>query len=123
LLAGENDHLPIRGSWDFGRFCNVREAAPGKAAGVSATHVRYTLFMSIITVQDLQRDLLGFLQRLEAGESFLVVSNEQPLAEIRPVAAQTVQPRPYGLCVGQFTVPTDFDQLLPDEIVKEFERA
>ena len=86
-------------------------------------HVCYTLFMSIITVQDLQRDLLGFLQRLEAGESFLVVSNEQPLAEIRPVAAQTGEPRPFGLCAGQFTVPTDFDQPLPDEIVKAFERA
>jgi antitoxin (DNA-binding transcriptional repressor) of toxin-antitoxin stability system len=79
--------------------------------------------MSIITVQDLQRDLLDFLKRLEVGESFLVVRDEQPLAEIRPVSVPIGQLRPFGLCAGQFSVPADFDRPLPDEIVKEFEGA
>jgi antitoxin (DNA-binding transcriptional repressor) of toxin-antitoxin stability system len=43
--------------------------------------------MSTISVEDLQRDLLAFLRRVEAGESFLVLSGEHPLAEVRPVAA------------------------------------
>jgi antitoxin (DNA-binding transcriptional repressor) of toxin-antitoxin stability system len=77
--------------------------------------------MSIITVQDLQRDLLTFLRRVEAGESFLVVSGEQPLAEVRPVAAPATLLRPFGLCAGQFTVPPDFDRPLPDDILTEFE--
>ena len=77
--------------------------------------------MSIISVQDIQRDLLTFLQRVEAGESFLVVRGEQPLAEVRPVAAPVAQPRPFGLCAGQFIVPADFDRPLPDDILKEFE--
>jgi antitoxin (DNA-binding transcriptional repressor) of toxin-antitoxin stability system len=79
--------------------------------------------MSIITVQDLQRDLLDFLRRLEAGESFLVVKDERPLAEIRPVSAPAAQPRPFGLCAGQFTVPADFDRPLPDDVLAEFEGA
>ena len=79
--------------------------------------------MSIITVQDIQRDLLDFLRRLEAGESFLVVRGEHPLAEVRPVSAQATQPRPFGLCAGRFTVPPDFDRPLPEEILKEFEGA
>jgi antitoxin (DNA-binding transcriptional repressor) of toxin-antitoxin stability system len=79
--------------------------------------------MSTISVQDLQRDLLTFLRRVEAGESFLVVRGEQPLAEVRPVPAPARQPRPYGLCSGHFTVPADFDQPLPDDILKEFEGA
>jgi antitoxin (DNA-binding transcriptional repressor) of toxin-antitoxin stability system len=74
-------------------------------------------------VQELQRDLLAFLRRVEAGESFLIVSGEHPLAEVRPVAAPATQPRPFGLCAGQFLVPPDFDQPLPDEILKEFEGA
>jgi antitoxin (DNA-binding transcriptional repressor) of toxin-antitoxin stability system len=77
--------------------------------------------MSKISVQDIQRDLLTFFRRIAAGESFLVVSGENPLAEVRPVAAPTTQPRPFGLCAGQFTVPADFDRPLPDDILKEFE--
>ena len=32
-------------------------------------------------------------------------------------------PRPYGLCAGQFSVPEDFDEPLPDEILNDFEGA
>jgi antitoxin (DNA-binding transcriptional repressor) of toxin-antitoxin stability system len=73
--------------------------------------------MSTITVQDIERDLPAFFRRVEAGESFLVVRGEQPLAEVRPV----LQPRPFGLCAGRFTVPPDFDGPLPEGILEEFE--
>ena len=74
-------------------------------------------------MQEIQRDLLGFLKRVEAGESFLVVKEEHPLAEVRPVAAIATQPRPYGLCAGCFTLPDDFDHPLPNEMLQEFEGA
>ena len=77
--------------------------------------------MSTISVQDLERDLLAFLRRVEAGESFLIVSGAHPLAEVRPIAGQATEPRPFGLCAGRFTVPSDFDRPLPDEILDEFE--
>jgi antitoxin (DNA-binding transcriptional repressor) of toxin-antitoxin stability system len=79
--------------------------------------------MSTISVQDLERDLPAFLRRVQAGESFLVMRGEQPLAEVRPVPAPPVAPRPFGLCAGQFRVPADFDQPLPEDVVKEFEGA
>ena len=79
--------------------------------------------MSTITVQDIQRDPLDFLQRLEAGEAFVVVRDDRRLAEVRPLTTSGKQPRPFGLCAGQFTVPADFDKPLPDEILKEFEGA
>jgi antitoxin (DNA-binding transcriptional repressor) of toxin-antitoxin stability system len=79
--------------------------------------------MSIITVQDIQRDPAGFLERVEAGEAFVVVRGDQRLAEVRPVPASTRSARPFGLCAGQFTVPPDFDQPLPPDVVKEFEGA
>jgi antitoxin (DNA-binding transcriptional repressor) of toxin-antitoxin stability system len=77
--------------------------------------------MSTISVQDIQSDPLTFLRRVEAGEAFVVVQGQRPLAEVRPVVASTTQPRPYGLCAGRFTVPADFDAPLPDDILKEFE--
>lgn len=77
--------------------------------------------MDTISVHEIQRDLLAFLRRIESGESFLVVRDERPLAEVRPVPPSTAQPRPFGLCAGHFTVPDDFDRSLPDEILQEFE--
>jgi antitoxin (DNA-binding transcriptional repressor) of toxin-antitoxin stability system len=77
--------------------------------------------MSTITVQDIQRDPLAFLRRLEAGEALLVVRDDRALAEVRPVPAVATRARPYGLCAGQFTVPEDFDRPLPDETLAEFE--
>lgn len=77
--------------------------------------------MSTISVQDIQRDPLGCLRRVEEGETLVIVRDERPVAEIKPIPLPIPQPRPFGLCRGQFTVPDDFDQALPDEILKEFE--
>jgi antitoxin (DNA-binding transcriptional repressor) of toxin-antitoxin stability system len=77
--------------------------------------------MTTISIHDIQRDPLGYLRRVEEGETLVVVRDEQPVAEIKPVPPPARQPRPFGLCAGQFTVPPDFDQPLPDDIIKEFE--
>jgi antitoxin (DNA-binding transcriptional repressor) of toxin-antitoxin stability system len=77
--------------------------------------------MSTISVQDIQRDPLAFLRRVEAGEAFIVVRDERPLAEVRPLGTASAQPRPFGLCAGRFTVPPDFDRSLPEDVLKEFE--
>ncbi|MFM7129644.1 MAG: type II toxin-antitoxin system Phd/YefM family antitoxin [bacterium] len=77
--------------------------------------------MSTIEIQEIERDLKAFLRRIEAGESLIVVRDDQPVAEIKPVIASAREPRPYGLCAGQFTVPADFNDPLPEEILREFE--
>lgn len=40
------------------------------------------------------------------------------LAQLRPLSPASREPRPFGLCAGEFTVPADFDAPLPDDIVK-----
>jgi antitoxin (DNA-binding transcriptional repressor) of toxin-antitoxin stability system len=77
--------------------------------------------MTTIRVQDIERDVLGYLRRVEAGEAFLVVRDDHPVAEIKPVPVPARQPRPFGLCAGEFTTPADFDEPLPDDILQEFE--
>ena len=77
--------------------------------------------MTTISIHEIQRDLLGYLRRVEEGETLLVVRDEQAVAEIKPVPPPVREPRPYGLCAGQFTVPDDFDQPLPNDVLKEFE--
>jgi antitoxin (DNA-binding transcriptional repressor) of toxin-antitoxin stability system len=77
--------------------------------------------MNTISVQELQRDPLTYLNRAEAGESILVTRDKRPIAELRPVAAPRSTPRPFGLAAGEFTVPDDFDAPLPEDILQGFE--
>ena len=77
--------------------------------------------MTTISVLEIQRDLLGYLQRVEAGETLVIVRDGVPVAEIKPVPPSPPELRPFGLCAGEFTVPDDYDQPLPQEIIKQFE--
>jgi hypothetical protein len=51
----------------------------------------------------------------------VVIRDNHPVAEVRPVLPRPAEPRPYGLCAGQFIVPEEFDRALPDEVLGEFE--
>ena len=77
--------------------------------------------VSTISVLEIQEDPSAFLRRLEAGEELLVVRGERPLAEVRPVPAGNPEPRPYGLAAGEFVVPPDFDDPLPEDVLDAFE--
>ncbi len=57
----------------------------------------------------------------EAGEIFVISKSGKPLVEIKPVGFETSKVRPYGLCKGEFRVPDDFDDPLPENIIQEFE--
>lgn len=81
----------------------------------------YNPDMTKVAVKDIARDLIGYLRRVEEGETLLILRDDKPVAEIKPVPTPPQGPRPFGLCAGQFTVPDDFDAPLPDEVLKEFE--
>jgi antitoxin (DNA-binding transcriptional repressor) of toxin-antitoxin stability system len=76
-----------------------------------------------VSVEEIQQDLAAYLQRVEAGETVVIVRAGQPIAEMKPVALGTKQLRPFGLCAGEFTVPEDFDAPLPEDILNAFEGA
>jgi antitoxin (DNA-binding transcriptional repressor) of toxin-antitoxin stability system len=72
-------------------------------------------------MQDLARDPKALLERVETGESLLVIRDGRPVAELRPFRIGPLQPRPFGLAAGAFVVPDDFDAPLTAEILREFE--
>ncbi len=39
------------------------------------------------------------------------------------ITIESKQPRPFGLCAGEFTVSADFDEPLRGEILNTFDRA
>ena len=77
--------------------------------------------MVAVTLNDIERDLPGYLSRVEAGETVVILRDGRPIAEIRPVAGEPRQPRPHGLAAGEFATPDDFDAPLPDDILAVFE--
>jgi hypothetical protein len=79
--------------------------------------------MSSITTAEIERDPQGFLRRVGAREAFIVVSGQRAVAEVRPLTPGSAQPRPFGLAAGEFTVPPEFDDPLPDNLLQEFEGA
>ena len=74
-----------------------------------------------ISVEDIQQNLLVYLQRVEAGETLVIVRAGQPVVEMKPVKTGAKSLRPFGLCAGEFTVPEDFDAPLPEDLLQAFE--
>jgi prevent-host-death family protein len=79
--------------------------------------------MTRISVEEIQQNFAAFLQRVEAGETVLIVRMGKPIAELKPVAVPAEALRPFGLCAGEFLVPEDFDAPLPEDILNAFEDA
>jgi prevent-host-death family protein len=77
--------------------------------------------MDTVSLQDLQRDPASLLDRVEAGEHLVVSRGGRAVAELRPLSPPASGPRPFGLAAGSFTVPTDFDDSLPDDVLRDFE--
>ena len=76
--------------------------------------------MTMVSISEIQQDLSGYLRRVQAGEILVVTDENQPIAEIKPIRPVSEGPRPFGLCAGEFEVPDDFDDPLPDDILREF---
>jgi antitoxin (DNA-binding transcriptional repressor) of toxin-antitoxin stability system len=90
--------------------------------------------MIAINLEEIQRDPGAYLRQVEAGETLVALRAGKPVAEIKPITpspstddATTEEGkrplRPFGLAKGEFTVPADFDDPLPEEILRLFSRA
>ena len=77
--------------------------------------------MTQISIDEMKRNLSALFHRVEAGETLLIVKAGKAVAELKPVTFAQKVPRPFGLCAGEFTVPDDFNDPLPENIIAEFE--
>lgn len=74
-----------------------------------------------IDLRDLEHNPAAVIGRVEAGEHLVVCRESRPVAELRPVAPTARAPRPFGLAAGAFVTPADFDEPLPEELLRHFE--
>lgn len=77
--------------------------------------------MLTISVDEIQKDILGYLRLVKTGETLIIMQDNEPVAEVKPFSPPVLEPRPFGLCAGEFSVPSDFDSPLPEDVVASFE--
>lgn len=73
--------------------------------------------MITITPQELEPDMARYFDRVKAGETLVIQPGYTPVLD--PETAETL--RPIGLAAGEFVVPDDFDDPLPEEFMRYFE--
>ena len=76
--------------------------------------------MTTVSIIEIQQDLSAYLRRVQAGEALVITDQDRPIAEIKPIPTSPNGQRPFGLCAGDFQVPADFDDPLPDDVLREF---
>lgn len=64
--------------------------------------------------------LSRLLRRVAAGEEIVITSGGRPTARLVPIDRAT--PRELGFDAGLITIPEDFDDPLPSEMLEDFER-
>jgi antitoxin (DNA-binding transcriptional repressor) of toxin-antitoxin stability system len=80
-----------------------------------------TLGRMNLTLEEMKKDLDGVIDRIREGETLVLTDADRPIAEIRPIDVLS-RPRPFGMAKGTFTVADDFEDPLPEELIRDFER-
>jgi prevent-host-death family protein len=77
--------------------------------------------MKSVGLAEAKATLSALLDRVEKGETVTITRHNEPIAELRPVKAPARGLRPWGLAKGEFVVPDDFNDPLPDDLLDLFE--
>ena len=57
--------------------------------------------MATVTLDEIQRDFLGYLHRVQAGETLVIVQVDKPIAAIKPIETNhTRGTSPFWLVCG-----------------------
>jgi prevent-host-death family protein len=82
--------------------------------------------MDTVNMPEAEANLSQLVERAAAGEEIIIAKAGRPLARLVPLAwvvprAKRTTPRPLGLYASQVWIGPDFDDPLPDEILRGFE--
>ena len=73
-----------------------------------------------LNIHEAKTHLSRYLARLKEGEVIVLCRRNVPIAEIRPLPKRGAK-RPIGLAKGEFKIPADFFEPLPEDFVEAFE--
>ncbi len=75
-----------------------------------------------VSVEEIEKSPREYLHRMLEGETVVVLEKGRPVAEMRPLVTRRIK-RPIGLAKGDFVVPDDFNDPLPNDVLQLFEGA
>ena len=75
----------------------------------------------IYNLYEAKTHLSKLVERAASGEEIIIAKSGKPLARLTAVQAEPKKRPPPGLWAGKIWVADDFDDPLPDEILKAFE--
>lgn len=70
-------------------------------------------------MHEAKTNLSDLVRRVEAGEEVIIRRGDKPVARLVAVEPEPIQR--FGFDLGVFTVPDDFDEPLPDDVLDDFE--
>lgn len=76
--------------------------------------------MTQVALVDAQKNLLHLIALVQKGEEVVIVEEGMPIVCLTLPAPEAPKRRVPGIDIGVFTVPEDFDDPLPEEILQSF---
>ncbi len=76
--------------------------------------------MTEVGVHEAKTHLSRLLRRVAAGEQIIITNGGRPAARLVPF--EKGRSREVGFDAGLLTIPDDFDEPLPPELLEDFER-
>ena len=73
-----------------------------------------------VSIAEAKAKLAELLKKVEAGEQVVLTRRNRPVVELRRISERQSGPRPYGLCRGEFVLPEDFNDPLPEDMLDAF---
>lgn len=73
-----------------------------------------------VNIHEAKTQLSRLLEQALAGDDVVIMKAGKPLVRLTPVAGAPA-PRKIGSAKGDFVLPDDFDDPLPDRVLDEFE--
>ena len=77
--------------------------------------------MQSVNIPGAKTHLSRLVERAEQGEEIVIARAGRPVAKLVPFGDTDLRPWEPGSMRGQFEVPDDFDDPLPDELLDLFE--
>src|SRR5262245_38688177 len=79
------------------------------------------MVMIMVNIHEAKARLSEFIEAVEKGEQVWICKRNQPVAELRPLAAKRAQPRPLSGGARTFDVPETFFEPMADEWLDDVE--
>lgn len=79
-----------------------------------------TIDVMDVSLEEVEKDPRAYLHRVLEGETVVLFGRDQAVAEMCPLPKRAGK-RPIGLAKGDFVVPDDFNDPLPEDVLGLFE--